>query len=244
MGNKISINVKKRELFGKKVVKLRREGQVPCVVYGPGMDPVAVQADSGELLKVINEAGKRAPINLSGALRRIAMIKDIDRDAAKPSQINHVSFHAVKADEPVVAAVPITLTNTGESEAEKAGLIVLQAIDKVEVKALPMDLPEALEVSVMSLNETGDKLTLGDITLPEGVEFAQQDEEQPETEEGAEDEQTPSYTDLVIASAYEPGALAAANESAAGDAEEETLAEEGEESDSDSDSENTEEKSE
>ena len=102
----------------------------------------------------------------------------------------------------------------GESEAEKNGLVVLQAIEKVEVKALPMDLPEALDVSVLGLASEGDRVTVGDITLPEGVELVEHDDGR----EGTADDDV-TVKDLVIASAYEPSALAAANEAAAGAAE-------------------------
>jgi hypothetical protein len=90
---------------------------------------------------------------LTGAKKRIAMIKDVDYDPTRHGYIRHISFHAVKANEPVVAEVPIHLVGEGESAAEKAGLIVLQALDKVQVKALPMDLPEAIEISIVGLEK-------------------------------------------------------------------------------------------
>ena len=102
----------------------------------------------------------------------------------------------------------------GESEAEKSGLVILQALDKIEVKALPMDLPEAIEISIVGLKEAGEKVTLGDATLPEGVEFIDHD-----SGHGDDDEEEKSHvTDLMVASVWEPAALQAANESAAGDA--------------------------
>jgi large subunit ribosomal protein L25 len=129
--------------------------------------------------------------------------------------LRHVSFHAVKASDPVVAEVPIHLIGEGESEAEKAGLIVLQALDKIEVRALPMDLPDAVEISIVNLKEAGEKVTLADANLPEGVEFVEHDDGHHEEE----DEERPSITDLQVASVWEPAALQAQNDAAAGDAE-------------------------
>jgi large subunit ribosomal protein L25 len=111
-----------------------------------------------------------------------------------------VSFHAVKANEHVVTEVSIVLTGTNESEAVKAGLVVLQAIETVEVKAKPADLPSELTLDATQLAKEGDKLTLGDIILPAGVEFADVDEN----------------LGLVVANVYEPAALEAANEAASG----------------------------
>lgn len=217
MGDKVTLKVDERSVQGKKVKQLRREGLVPGVVYGPGIDPQSVQVPENELAKVVVAAGKHTPVHLTGSKRRIAMIKDVDIDPAK-NTIRHISFHAVKADEPIVAEVPIRLVGEGESEAEKAGLIVLQALDKVEVKALPMELPDALEVSIIELKEAGDKVTLADAVLPEGVVLVEHDDGQVEDE----DEEKPKITDLMVANVWEPAALQAANEAAAGDATDES----------------------
>lgn len=214
MGNKIELKLDEREIHGKKVKQLRKESIVPAVVYGAGMEPVSVQADHNVLERVYRQAGSHSPVHLTiGSKKRIAMIKDVEFDVVKHT-INHVSFHAVKANEPVVAEVPIHLVGTGESEAERAGLIVLQAIEKIEVKALPMELPEALEVSVESLKEAGDKLTVGDIEVPKNVEIVDNDDGR----EGTADDDV-TVMDLTIATVYEPSALQAANEAAGGDAE-------------------------
>lgn len=213
MGDKITLQVQPRELHGKKVAQLRREGIVPAVVYGAGMESVSIQAVGGEAAKVVAAAGKHTPVHLTGSKRRIAMIKSVDRDPVKAT-IRHIAFHAVKADEPVVAEVPIRLTGEGESEAEKAGLVILQAIEKIEVKALPMELPEALEVSITGLAAAGERVTVADIALPKGVEIVDNDDGR----EGTDDDDV-TVLDLTIASVYEPSALQAANEAAAGDAE-------------------------
>ena len=218
MGEKISLKIDARELHGKKAARLRGQGLTPGIVYGHGIEPLAVQADAVELRKVVSHAGKHSPVTLTGAKKRIAMIKSVDYDPRKHGVIRHVAFHAVKADEPVHAEVPIRLVGEGESAAEKAGLVVLQAIDKIEVKALPMELPEALEVSIADLAEPGDRVTVGDIKLPEGVELVEHVDHQTEAEEGEEKQ---SVTDLVVANVYEPSALQAANEAAAGEATDE-----------------------
>lgn len=215
MGDKVSLKLDERTVHGKKVANLRKEGLVPAVVYGAGIDPISVQIEDGVFTKAYRQAGTHAPVHLTiGSKKKIAMIKDVDRDPIKGS-VRHVSFHAVNAKDPVVAEVPVRLVGEGESEAEKAGLIVLQALDKIEVKALPMDLPEAVEVSIVSLKEAGEKVTLGDATLPEGVEFVEHD-----SGHGDEDEEEKTHiTDLMVASVWEPAALQAANEAAAGDGE-------------------------
>lgn len=214
MGEKITLNITKREVFGKKVRALRRQGITPGVVYGFGMEAMPIQAEAREVLRVYRAAGKHAPVQLAGSKRRIAMIKNVELNPIKSEIIRHISFHAVRTDEPVVAEIPIRLSGVGGSEAERAGLVVLQSLEKIEVKALPMDLPEVLEVSISGLVKEGDRVTVGDIVLPAGVELIEHDDGR----EGTADDDV-TVKDLVIASVYEPGALAAANEAAAGEAE-------------------------
>ncbi len=218
MGDKITLKIDAREVQGKKVATLRAQGLTPGVVYGQGVDATPIQAESGEVRKVVAVAGKHTPVMLTGAKKRIAMIKDVDYDPTRHGYIRHISFHAVNANEFVVAEVPIHLIGEGESAAERAGLIVLQALDKVQVKALPMDLPEAIEISILGLTEVGDRVTLADAKLEKGVEFVEHHDGRND-EELNEGEERPSVTDLVVANVYEPGALQAANEAAAGDAE-------------------------
>ena len=206
MGDKIILKIEAREVHGKKVAKLRKQGLVPGIVYGADMEPTSVQAAEGEVAKVVKAAGRHTPVQLMGKKRRIAMIKDVDRDPVKHT-IRHVSFHAVRADEPVLAEVPIRLVGEGESVAERGGLVILQALEKIEVKALPLELPEALEVSILDLAEAGDRVTVADIKVPADVEIVDNEEERQ------------TVMDLVVASVYEPSALQAANDAAGGDAE-------------------------
>jgi large subunit ribosomal protein L25 len=204
--NEFSLKLETRTINGKKVSELRKGGLVPSVIYGGQDEPIMAQSGVVETTKIVHTAGKHSPINLTiDGKKKLAIIKSIDLDPVK-HLVRHVAFHAIKADEIITTQVPIVLTGEGESEAEKAGLIVLQAIEHVEIKAKPADLPESLEISIAGLVSTEDKLTMADLTLPSGVEFddAEQD------------------MDLVIANVYEPSALQAANEDAGGDAVDES----------------------
>lgn len=231
MGDKITLKVSPREVHGKKVRQLRRDGIVPAVVYGPGMEPVAVQVDQVVMSKVYTAAGKHTPIHISvGDKKRIAMIKDVEVDNVK-RRINHVSFHAVRQNKPIEAEVPIRLVGEGDSEAERAGLIVLQTLESIEVKALPLDLPDALEVSILHLKEAGERILVKDIQVPENVEIVDNDDGHGDEDE----EETNSVMDQVVASVWEPSALQAQNDAAAGDATDETevVAEQGAEAPAD-----------
>lgn len=220
MTNDISLKLDERIVSGKKVADLRRSGMVPSVVYGSKTEPVNTQSPLVETTKVARAAGKHSPVHLTVAgKKKLAIIKDIDIDPVK-HRVRHIAFHTIKQNDVITTQVPIHLVGQGESEAEKAGLVVLQAIEHVDIKAKPADLPEALELSITGLTTTDDKLTLADITLPAGVEFADLEQD----------------LELVVANVYEPSALQAANEAAGGDAEDESevTAENGEDTPQDS----------
>lgn len=221
----ISLKLDKRSATGKKVAHLRREGFVPSVVYGGKADPISTQSAFIDTTKVVRAAGKHTPVHIVlDGKKKLAIIKSIERDAVK-HEVRHVAFHTIKQNEIITTEVSIVLTEEGESEAERAGLVILQALEKVEVKAKPADLPEALEISIKGLSSTEDKLTLADIVLPTGVEFADAEQD----------------LDLVIANVYEPSALQAANDAAGGDAtdESEVVSENGEAAPQDTQAEET-----
>jgi large subunit ribosomal protein L25 len=199
----IKLKLDTRTIQGKKVVKLREDGIIPSVIYGHGNNPVNTQSAEVETLKVVKTAGKHAPVNLTvDGKKQLAIIKTIDFDPVK-HKLRHIAFQAISQNEEVTTEVAIHLDGQGESAAERAGLIVLQAIEHIEIKAKPANLPDALHISIIHLETTEDKLTIADIVLPEGVVFADNEED----------------LTLVVANVYEPGALQAANEASGGDAE-------------------------
>lgn len=203
MAQDLTLQLVNRTIIGKKVQTLRNDGQVPSVVYGGKSDPLHTQSGIVETTKVAHSAGKHTPVNLViDGKKKLAIIKDIDVDPVK-HRVRHIAFHTIKQNEVITTEVPIHLIGQGESAAEKAGLVVLQAIEHVNIKAKPTNLPEALDISIIGLTTPDDKLTLGDVKLPEGVEYADNDQD----------------LDLVVANVYEPSALQAQNEAAAGEAE-------------------------
>ena len=200
--HEISLKLNARTVIGKKAARLRDAGIVPSVVYGGKADPIATESPMVETTKVAQAAGKHSPVHLTiDGKKKLAIIKSIDLDPVKHN-VRHIAFHTIKQNEKIVTEVPIVLTGEGESVAEKAGLVVLQAIEKIEVRALPANLPESLAISIAALVTTDDKLTVADLKLPDGVEFADAEQD----------------TELVIANVYEPSALQAANDAVGGDA--------------------------
>lgn len=194
--DKIILNATKRELKGKKLKSLRTDGIVPAVVYGRDREPIDIQIEMGTLLKVITEAGTHTPVSVHLDDSDITtIIKSVKRDPVSRLPIT-VNFQAVSADQVVKTEVPIEIVDEDESDAKKSGLIILQDIERIEIKAKPADLPESLTISARDLKEHGDKLLIKDIIVPSGIELLYEDE------------------NLAIASVWEPSAIAAQNAAA------------------------------
>lgn len=201
MADTVTLELVKREVIGKAVKKLRREGFVPAVIHDHGKASIIVSGKFLEVQKIYQTAGKHHPVNLTADGKKyVALIKDADFDP-RTNFITHVVFNAVNANQKVEAEIPVQMKydeGNDSSPAERAGYIVLQQLETVEVSAFPRNLPDALYFDAEKLAEVGDQATVADLIVPKDVEV------------NAEPTQT-------IATVFEPGALAAANDAAGGD---------------------------
>lgn len=199
------LTLEKRDVTGKKLKNLRKNGMIPGVLYG-GKEPVMVMSEYVPTEKVLEKAGYHSPIDLTlDGKKQLAIVKDVQLDPVS-RQIVNVEYQAIKANEEVTATAPVLIVNFAESEASKTYHYELtQVIEELEVKAKPADLPEDLELDAAGLKDLDDKLTLEDLHLPAGVELADKEIEM----------------DQVVASLYDPAAEAAAREKADAEAQEE-----------------------
>lgn len=163
----ITLELNKRTELGKAVKGLRRNGLVPANIYERGHDSVAVSAPLTIVTKIYHQAGKHHPVNLTVEGKKyLAMIKDVDTDPIT-GWVRHIGFHAINKNETVTAEIPVRVD--GEIPAERMSLLVLHTLDTVEVQAIPANLPDELTVDGTKLVEVGDKLSVADIVVPEGV---------------------------------------------------------------------------
>lgn len=163
----ITLKAKERKELGKAVKALRRSGMVPANMYERGKPSQALSAELVALTKAYIAAGKHSPVELDiDGKKHLAMIKDVDTDPVKGT-LRHVAFHAIKRNEKVEAEVPVRVD--GEIPGQKVGLLFLQNLDTVQIEALPANLPEELLIDGSKLEKEGDKVTVADIIVPEGV---------------------------------------------------------------------------
>lgn len=172
MSQDIQLEAEKREAVGKNAAaKIRESGKVPAIVQEHGKESIHISIDGPAMLKAYSNAGKSQPIDLTvDGAKTLALIKEIEFVPLKPL-VQHVVFQALNQNEVVDAEIPIHIT--GEIPAENNRLVLLYTLESVEVRALPRSLPESLEISGESLVEIDDRINIGDIKLPEGVELVE-----------------------------------------------------------------------
>ena len=191
-----SLKLEKRELTGKKLKTLRESGMIPSVVYGEG-EPKMGASEYVATEKVLEGAGYHSPIDLDLAgKKQLAIVKDVQIDPVSRKIVN-IEFQAIKADSVVEATTPIVIVNFEASDASKIyHFAMTQAMEEIDVKAKPADLPKELTIDASALSSVDDKLTIASIVLPTGVELADKEMSQ----------------EQVVASLYDPAAEAAARE--------------------------------
>jgi len=148
--------------------RLRTEGKIPAVVYGHGMDPIAVSVDRRELRQALSgAAGMNTILDLTvdGTVYP-SLIKDIQRHPVKRS-VQHIDFIQVNLNEDIVVSIPIHLEGEAKDVSANGGLVDL-AMQEMQVRTTPRNIPDGvtIDVSEMTMDSV---IRVEDIPLPSGV---------------------------------------------------------------------------
>ncbi|PID34961.1 MAG: 50S ribosomal protein L25 [candidate division SR1 bacterium] len=167
----MKLKVQNRDVLGKKVKKLRKEGLIPLVVYGKSIEaPLHLTCDRVEFIKLYKKVGVSTPITLEGdGIEQMVLINDMQLDPVSDILL-HVDFIAIKKGEKVSTEVNIVLT--GEAPIEKNGEYQIQLLkDTIEVEAIPSKLPKEITVDISNIDDAASTIHLSDIKMPTGVEL-------------------------------------------------------------------------
>ena len=170
-GERIRLEVQPREQLGSADARrLRARGFVPGVIYGNGRsaDPFAVS--ERELRRALTaEHGVHAILDVvlgdGGRRTRHAVLKDYQLHPTR-GRLLHIDLHEVRLDQPIQAQVAIDLV--GEAEGVTMGGVLTQVTREVNVEALPMEIPDRLELDVSAL-AVGESLRVADLAVPGNV---------------------------------------------------------------------------
>ncbi|MDF1500320.1 MAG: 50S ribosomal protein L25 [Anaerolineales bacterium] len=168
MSKEVVLVSERRDVIGKQVKELRRQGLLPAVVYGAGIEPTPIQLNSQDAEKILVGVGSSTLIDLHvGDEVYKVLVRDLQRDVIRRNPI-HIDFLKVAMDVIISTVVPVELVGQSPAVQELGGVLVT-GLSEIEVEALPSDLPDRVTVDLELLKNFDDTITVGDLYLGDGV---------------------------------------------------------------------------
>ena len=164
----VLINAEKRNVTGKQVKALRRQGLLPGVIYGRHIEAFPIQMDAHNAALILDKltASSLITIDVDGEKFNVLM-RDRQRDVIF-GDLLHVDFLVVSLTEKLRATIELKLV--GEAPvADNPEVVVTQVLNAIEIEALPQDLPEVIEVDISTLETVDDEITVADLDLGEDI---------------------------------------------------------------------------
>lgn len=159
--------------------RMRHNGEVPGIIYGAGKEPAMITLNHDKILHALEHEAFYShilDIKLDGGKSESVVLKDVQRHVFKP-KIIHVDFMRVSATEKLTMHIPLHYLGEEEAAGVKDGGVVSKLMTDIEVKCLPKDLPEFIEVDITNV-ELEHSLHISDIKLPKGVELLHEADEE------------------------------------------------------------------
>ena len=144
-----------------KMIDLRASKRIPAVVYGHAVEPTHVTVDNSEFLKLYRKAKGTHLVELSLAGKSTTVLIHETQRHPVSGDFLHVDFFAVSAKEKIHVEIPVELI--GKSQAVVEGAEVIQNLHMIDVKVLPADLVDKIEVDLVLLARVGDAIHVSDI---------------------------------------------------------------------------------
>ena len=166
----INLTLTPREIQGKKVKALRRQGIIPVHLYGPGVESRSLQCEFPVLVAALAKAGGNTPVAITVEGEQgsqLAFTREIQWGPRR-DDILHVDFLVAEASRPISAQVPVTLVGESPGAIAAGGAVVQQQRD-VTVEALPLEVPRELVVDLAVLTDADGVLRAADVPLPANV---------------------------------------------------------------------------
>lgn len=164
----VLINAEKRNVVGKQVKALRRQGILPGVIYGRHIEAFPIQMDAHNAALILDKltASSLITIDVDGEKFSVLM-RDRQRDVIF-GDLLHVDFLVVSLTEKLRATIELKLV--GEAPvADNPEVVVTQVLNDIEIEAFPQDLPEVIEVDISTLETVDDEITVADLDLGENI---------------------------------------------------------------------------
>jgi large subunit ribosomal protein L25 len=172
MADRVKIQAAPRTILGKQVRQLRRQGRLPANVYGRALDSVSIDIDAREFTRNTKAGGLRGMFELAiegEKASRYVVIRGIERKGGMGEPI-HVDFYQVDPNKPIHASVPLRVVGVAPAVRDLAGTLV-QSLEIVQVRCLPLNIPEAIEADAGLLTGFDTQITVADVKASAGIEI-------------------------------------------------------------------------
>jgi large subunit ribosomal protein L25 len=167
MADRVSLIAEPRDVVGKKVKRLRRDGWIPAVIYGQG-EPITIQLENGPLRRILRAAGTSDLLVVEiGDDHRTVLVRDIQQHVTRGDLI-HLDFLEVNMQQSVTTTADLVTINKSKPEQDGTGVPILE-LRSVDIEALPDDLVSEIEVDLSLLQGLHDQITVEQLSLPKGV---------------------------------------------------------------------------
>lgn len=165
---KVVLKAEKRNVVGKQVKALRREGKLPGVIYGRHVEPIAIslEAHSTGLAMAKLTSSSLVTLNVDGT-EYPALVRERQRDYIK-GVLTHVDFLAVDLKETIRTFVSLHFFGVSPAVKDLNGVLV-HNLERLEVECLPTDLPERIEVDISVLAQIGDGIRVHEVVKSDKV---------------------------------------------------------------------------
>ena len=165
-----SLKVAPREPGGSRTARrLRREGNVPGVVYGGGEDPVAFSVEARELRHALAAGGAVIDLAIEGAGATPVVLKVHERHPVSGYTV-HVDMLRVRLDVKIQSTAILELTGEEDAPGTKEGGVLEHITRELTIEALPNDIPDSIQHDVSEM-KIGDTVTLEAVKAPAGVQL-------------------------------------------------------------------------
>ena len=164
-----SLAAEPRDIVGKKVAALRRDGRLPGVVFGHGRESTSVSVVSHDFELLRRKTGSNALVDLSvgGGKAQPVLIHGVQVHPVTRRPL-HVDLFLVRMTEELIVDVPLVPTGTSVAVVDEGGTL-LHSLESVKVKALPDHLPQSIEYSIESLVDFDAAIHVSDLEIPSDV---------------------------------------------------------------------------
>ncbi len=160
--DKLTLAVKTRDVFGKKLRKLRIDGSIPANIFGPDFKSHAVTVNFKEFIPAYKVAKETGIVYLKYDSQEVpVMIKHLQKHPVSDA-ILHIDFRKIDLTKKIQTNVPVRVVGISEAVSQKGGVLLTQA-ENLLVEALPADIPQAIEIDISTVKELGQEIKVADL---------------------------------------------------------------------------------